>query len=852
MRFFFLVLLLLSGGYGYTQKKLIDSSSYSEWTRLSNPILSNNGKYLFYSVDSNNRKNSYQILASTFDDWSITLRQGDGLFVNKDKCFLFKSIGGESVDIIWLGTSKRTEIPAKSFSVPGYQDRRHCIYQKKDDNSLYIFNISSGKTSIVPNLGNIIEYGDGVINGNVILVVRDEAGNTNLKSLNIISGKSKIINDQFSIDQYSLGKKGVAFLNKNNESEIGMYYYTANNDLLKRYSLTSLFDDKSQNISLLGLSQDETSVQLAIENSKSQKDKPVYEGPELDLWSYKDDELPGFQPMLGTRNGQIVTVSLKDGSLLKGSLIEDSAKIFNQFKTDSLLKIGELSASSNFLIFSDGKDYWSYELSTGKTRNLTNSVSTSWFSTENGDCDVFIEKGGVVAWLDNESVAISDEYDIWLLSLNGKFYPINLTNGYGNKNKVRFYLLNGKGTEVETPVLKLKDEVIFVAFDTKLKRNGFYSKRNFLTKGDPTMLTMENAMFWLPFAPLSFPAVVTSNLKPVRAKNAPIYLVAKSTAKESMNYYVTTDFKKFRRISNNFPERKFNWLSTELVSWTTDKGISLQGILYKPEDFDPQKKYPVIFYFYRKASANLNAYMQPLECPGCMIDIPTYVSNGYLVFTPDIYFVEGQTGQSALAAIESGAQKLMSFPYVNSQKLGIQGCSFSGFTTNYIVTHSNMFAAACSASGLSDFISGYNSINKTGAVKQSHFEQGGPYQMGGTLWDRLGEYIENSAVLSTNHLATPLLLMHTTSDVAIPVSNAIEFFLAGRRLNKKIWLLQYGGMNNHVVLGKEGVDFNRRMRQFFDFYLKDSLPPTWMTLGRPEKLKGIDERLTLDSTGRQP
>jgi dipeptidyl aminopeptidase/acylaminoacyl peptidase len=329
-----------------------------------------------------------------------------------------------------------------------------------------------------------------------------------------------------------------------------------------------------------------------------------------------------------------------------------------------------------------------------------------------------------------------------------------------------------------------------------------------------------------------------------------VYLVARSTATESVNYFVTTDFIKFKRLTYNFPEKSYNWLSTELVKWTTPEGKQLDGILYKPEDFDPRKKYPVIFYFYRKASSNLNSYMLPLECPGCIIDIPSYVSNGYLVFTPDIYFIKGKTGQSALSAISSAVSKLKELFYVNGSKIGIQGCSFSGFTTNYILTHSTLFAAACSASGLTDLISGYNSIN-SGLIKQSQFESGA-YQIGGTLWEVPQNYIENTPVLFTNRLTTPLLMMHTTADVSIPFSNALELFLAAKRLGKKVWMLQYGGGNSHTLEGIEGRDFMLRMKQFFDFYLKDSLPPKWMLYGSSRNGDPSYNEFDLDSTRKIP
>src|SRR5688572_10693047 len=104
---------------------------------------------------------------------------------------------------------------------------------------------------------------------------------------------------------------------------------------------------------------------------------------------------------------------------------------------------------------------------------------------------------------------------------------------------------------------------------------------------------------------------------------------------EYPNLYVTKDFKQFKQLSSLAPEKKVNWLTTELITVKMKDGNTSEGILYKPENFDPQKKYPVIFYFYERLSHRLHQYIQA-ELGEGSINIPYYVSNGYLVYTPDI------------------------------------------------------------------------------------------------------------------------------------------------------------------------------------------------------------------------
>jgi dipeptidyl aminopeptidase/acylaminoacyl peptidase len=165
------------------------------------------------------------------------------------------------------------------------------------------------------------------------------------------------------------------------------------------------------------------------------------------------------------------------------------------------------------------------------------------------------------------------------------------------------------------------------------------------------------------------------------------------------------------------------------------------------------------------------------------------------------------------------------------------------------VTHTQLFAAASSASSIGDFISNYNSYSHGGVSAQSSYDNGahGP----GTLWEKPEWYIQNSPVMSADKVSTPLLMFETTKDGACPFWNAMELYTALRRLGKKVWMLEYED-GNHAVYGKSGMDFDLRMQQFFNYYLKDAPPPKWMTEGVPAQRKGIETGLELDTGGTRP
>src|SRR5690606_9027220 len=133
----------------------------------------------------------------------------------------------------------------------------------------------------------------------------------------------------------------------------------------------------------------------------------------------------------------------------------------------------------------------------------------------------------------------------------------------------------------------------------------------------------------------------------------------------------------------------------ELVKWTTPKGFEAEGILYKPEDFDPSKKYPMISYFYEIFSNGLYSYIPPAPTPS-RLNISFFVSNGYLVFAPDIQYEIGYPGRSAEEFVNSGVEFLKERAYVDGDRIGIQGQSWGGYQVAHLITRTDMYAAAWS------------------------------------------------------------------------------------------------------------------------------------------------------------
>jgi len=335
---------------------------------------------------------------------------------------------------------------------------------------------------------------------------------------------------------------------------------------------------------------------------------------------------------------------------------------------------------------------------------------------------------------------------------------------------------------------------------------------------------------------------------PIKSDNSNGWLVLRESDKDAPNFYLTRNWRDFVPVSNIQPQKEYNWMTSELVTWRLPNGRLNQGILYKPENFEPLKKYPLITHYYEERSDELYEFKKP-EPIRDFINIPYFVSRGYLIFVPDIYYELGEPGQSALKTVLSGVRYLCLNQWIDSGRLGLQGHSFGGWETNYIITHTHLFAAAEEGSGMTDLIGSYGDI-LDGRSRLFYYEahQG---RIRSSLWERPSLYIEESPIFSADQVTTPLLMMHNKRDKLVSWMQGVEFFTALRRLRKKAWMLQYD-YGSHAVDGNDAIDYTIRMTQFFDHFLMGKPAPKWMTEGIPAKMKGIELGYDIDEASKAP
>jgi dipeptidyl aminopeptidase/acylaminoacyl peptidase len=347
------------------------------------------------------------------------------------------------------------------------------------------------------------------------------------------------------------------------------------------------------------------------------------------------------------------------------------------------------------------------------------------------------------------------------------------------------------------------------------------------------------------------PNLSNKGMQPVKAGDVDAWIVQRQSSTDAPNYYKTADFKSYKRLTDFKPQNGYSWLSEELHSFKHLDGTSGQGILYKPENFDSSKKYPVLIVFYGGYSNNLYQFPVPTYNENAITPGKSpiwFLNNGYLIFTPDIYVAPLKYGPEAFNVIEGAAMYLKRLPFIDSNKLGCSAHSWSAKLGAYLFTHSKSFGAMAFSEGFlyANMINVALSTQENGISNLEEVEK--DFQFG-SFWENRESWLDQTTVLNVDKASSPLLLLcnkHSSKDYQ---NQTLQLFTALRRLEKTVWWLKYEKGEHNLNNLDEMKDYTIRYTQYFDHYLKEAPAARWMTEGIPYKLKGVESGYELDPCG---
>ncbi len=480
-----------------------------------------------------------------------------------------------------------------------------------------------------------------------------------------------------------------------------------------------------------------------------------------------------------------------------------------------LLGQASLSPDGRFVAFFDDRDWRLYDTTAGTTRTLTSALGVALTDEEHDTPDT-PSAHGFGGWVDQgASLLVYDRYDIWRIP-TGTGAPVNLTGKEGRAREITFRVVT---VDREDRALSSREPLLLTAYHNKEKNWGFYTAS--FAKPSAERRVDEKKVF-------KFVA---------KAKKAGTLLYTREDYGEFPDLWVSdAAFARPSRVSDANPQlAEFAWGTSELVDYTSLDGVPLQGVLIKPANYQPGKRYPVITYFYERQSQRLYEFNEPVV--NHRPSFAVYAGAGYGIFLPDIVFTVGHPGQSMLRCLVPAVQKLVDMGVADPKALGLHGHSWGGYGTAYVVTQTDMFAAAVTGAPVANMTSAYGGIRwESGLARQFQYEKT-QSRIGGTLWEKRDLYLENSALFYADRIRTPLLIEHGDEDGAVPWYQGIELYLALRRLGKDGILLQYRGEPHHLRKYPNKLDYSIKMKQYFDHYLKGEPAAEWIEKGVPYRGK---------------
>jgi dipeptidyl aminopeptidase/acylaminoacyl peptidase len=467
----------------------------------------------------------------------------------------------------------------------------------------------------------------------------------------------------------------------------------------------------------------------------------------------------------------------------------------------------------SFLYYEDGH-FFVHNMTTGQAKNITLGVPASFIDTED-DHNVVKPPTSPMGWAKgSKAVLISDNWDIWQVPVDGSA-AVNLTVN-GKKEQIRYQ----RRFALES--LEDREDGIDLSKPQYFGVYGEWTKKGGIARLDPGKPGLTNVLW----GDASFSRLM-------KAEKADVVLYTKETALEPADYYAT-DFKfgEPKRLTDMRPQvAAFNWTpGVQLVNYTCDKGDKLQAALYLPANYQKGKSYPTLVNFYEKMSQTANTFANP-SANG--FNRSVYTSQGYAVLIPDIVYKVNDPGMSAVWCMVPAVKAAIATGVVDAKKIGITGHSWGGYQTSFLVTQTDIFAAAVAGAPLTNMVSMYSLVYKnSGGGNMAIFESSQGRFKGG-YWDNWDAYYRNSPVFFARNVKTPLMILHNDKDGAVDFTQGVEYYNTLRRMGKPVIMLEYVGENHGLARRPNQRDYTVRMKEYFDHYLKGEPAPEWMVKGVP-------------------
>ncbi|HSZ09353.1 MAG TPA: S9 family peptidase [Steroidobacteraceae bacterium] len=258
--------------------------------------------------------------------------------------------------------------------------------------------------------------------------------------------------------------------------------------------------------------------------------------------------------------------------------------------------------------------------------------------------------------------------------------------------------------------------------------------------------------------------------------------------------------------------------SVEVVSWKSKDGTLIEGVLHKPDDYDPKRKYPLLV----KIHGGPTGVSQPRYLPSdYAYPVQAFLAKGALVLEPNYRGSAGygakfralnvrNLGVGDMWDVMSGIDALIAKGIVDPNRLAAMGWSQGGYISAFLTTHTDRFKAISVGAGISDWATYYVSTDITPFT---------PQYLGATPWDDPQIYAKTSPITTIRQAKTPTLIQHGSADRRVPVPDAFELYRGLLDQHVDARLILYTGFGHGIDKPKSALALLQANLDWFSHYV---------------------------------
>jgi dipeptidyl aminopeptidase/acylaminoacyl peptidase len=258
--------------------------------------------------------------------------------------------------------------------------------------------------------------------------------------------------------------------------------------------------------------------------------------------------------------------------------------------------------------------------------------------------------------------------------------------------------------------------------------------------------------------------------------------------------------------------------SVEVVSWKSRDGALIEGVLHKPADYDPKRRYPLLVQIH----GGPTGVSQPRFLPNdYAYPVQAFLAKGALILEPNYRGSAGygaafralnvrNLGVGDLWDVMSGVDYLIAKGVVDPDRLAAMGWSQGGYISAFLTTHTNRFKAISVGAGISDWATYYVSTDITPFT---------PQYLGATPWDDPAIYAKTSPITTIRQAKTPTLIQHGSADRRVPVPDAFELYRGLLDQHVDARLVLYTGFGHGIDKPKSALALMQANLDWFSHYI---------------------------------